>query len=93
MGPFHSLFLGFFWPYHTAWGILVPRPGIEPSPGCSCKGAKSKPVDFQGIPSQPFLNIWSFKDTSSLSIQSLCDWKEQVHSWVGEDLSFWRSIS
>ena len=93
MGPFHSLFLGFFWPYHTAWGILVPWPGIEPSPGCSCERAKSKPVDFQGIPSQPFLNIWSFKDTSSLSIQSLCDWKEQVHSWVGEDLSFWRSIS
>ena len=22
----------FFWPYHVAWRILVPHPGIEPRP-------------------------------------------------------------
>ena len=26
------LLLFFFWPHHTACGILVPRPGIEPAP-------------------------------------------------------------
>ena len=24
----------FFWPHHKAYGILVPWPGIEPSPPC-----------------------------------------------------------
>ena len=27
-----GFFFWFFWPHHTACGILVPRPGIEPVP-------------------------------------------------------------
>ena len=25
-------YLKFFWPHHTACGIIVPRPGLEPIP-------------------------------------------------------------
>ena len=28
----HFGFSFLFWPYHTACGILVPQPGIEPAP-------------------------------------------------------------
>ena len=30
--PFGAWFFGFFWPYHGAYGILVPQPGIDPAP-------------------------------------------------------------
>ena len=36
----------FFWPHHTACGILVPWTGIEPGPLA---------LDLQGIPSRTFL--------------------------------------
>ena len=30
--PFEPFFFFFFWPCHTACGILVPQPGIKPVP-------------------------------------------------------------
>ena len=29
---YHLLVFFFFWPHRVAWGLLVPRPGIEPAP-------------------------------------------------------------
>ena len=42
-----------FWPCHVAWGILVPRPGIEPVPSA---------LEAQN------LNHWTIKEIPSLVI-------------------------
>ena len=45
-------FFFFFWPYHTAYGILVPLPGIEPAPHPSAVEARS-------------LNHWTTREVPS----------------------------
>ena len=69
------LFLFFFLPYHLAYGILVPQPGIEPMP--PDLGAQS-------------LNHWTTKEIPGSSSWRPRDLSGQDLSWGGESqVSSW----
>ena len=45
----YSIYLStYFWPHYGVWGILVPRPGIKPTP--PAVELQSLPLDHQGSP-------------------------------------------
>ena len=85
-GLHRFLFLFCFWPYHTACGILVPRPGMEPAPPALEVQSLNHwtPREVRGLPylmplhavsseSQIRLHVW-FSDLCS----TLITWQQLI---------------